>query len=68
MSAMMTPTAALLASLDTITYETTSMLRVAEDVQPQDRRELKRRIMVIRAQAQELFDWLAESRFEEPRN
>jgi hypothetical protein len=34
----------------------------------EDRRELKRRVFEIRGQTQELFEWLSESRLEEPRN
>jgi hypothetical protein len=33
-----------------------------------DRREAKRRVLEIRARAQELFDWLAEVGLEETRN
>jgi hypothetical protein len=66
----MSATADLLASLDVITHEATIMLRAAEsyEVSPADRRELKRRVLAIRGQAQEIFDWLSESRLEEPRN
>jgi hypothetical protein len=52
----MTPTAALLASLDTITAETTTMLSALDDAgMTTDRREAKRRVLEIRARAQELF-------------
>lgn len=65
----MTATAALLASLESITYETVQMLAVLDDEAPSsDRREAKRRVLEIRAKAQELFDWLSEARLEEPRN
>jgi len=62
-------TAALLASLDTITHETTSMLTVLDDAEmTTDRREAKRRVLELRGLAQELFDWLAVAGLEEPRN
>lgn len=65
----MSATVALLSSLEAITYETVQMLAVLEDEeQTSDRREAKRRVLEIRAKAQELLDWLAEVRLEEPRN
>lgn len=67
----MTVTAALLASLDAIAHETTNMLHVLDREslpEASDQREAKRRVLEIRAQTQELFDWLSEVRLEEPRN
>jgi len=65
----MTATAALLASLDTITAETTTMLTALDGAAASpDRREAKRRVLEIRGFAQELFDWLAVAGLEEPRN
>ena len=68
----MTRTAALLASLEAIAYETTVMLAALDAAEslpsPSDRREAKRRVLEIRGRAQELFDWLSEARLEEPRN
>jgi hypothetical protein len=65
----MTATASLLASLDVITSETTTMLAALDDASmTTDRREAKRRVMEIRARAQELFDWVAEVGLEEARN
>jgi hypothetical protein len=65
----MTATAILLASLDVITAETTTMLSALDDADlTPDRREAKRRVLEIRARAQELFDWLAEVGLEESRN
>jgi hypothetical protein len=67
----MTTSAALLASLETITHETVLMadaLDVAEGLPAGERREAKRRVMEIRARAQELFEWVSEARLEEPRN
>jgi len=49
----MTATAALLASLDTITVETTPMLTVLDNAAASpDRRETKRRVLEIRGLAQ----------------
>ena len=67
----MTASAALLASLDVISHETTIMevtLDDAEGLPPGERHEAKRRVMEIRARAQELFEWISEARLEEPRN
>lgn len=67
----MTPTAAMLASLDVISVETTRMLdtlEVSRGIIPtSDFGEAKRRVLEIRGKAQELFDWLSEVRFEEDR-
>jgi hypothetical protein len=44
--------------LETITAETTTMLSALDDAETTpDRREAKRRVLEMRAQAQELFDW-----------
>lgn len=51
----MSATAQLFAALDAIS-------------QPEDRRELKRRVLAIRAQSQELFEWLSDARLEDARN
>jgi hypothetical protein len=65
----MTATAALIVSLDVITAETTTMLTVLDDATASpDRREAKRRVLEIRASAQELFDWLSVIELEETRN
>ena len=68
----MSVSAALLASLEAISHETTRMLNVldanAEALPPDDVREAKRRIFLIRTEAQELFDWIGAARLEEPRN
>ena len=65
----MTPSAAILASLETVAHETTVMLSALDDLPAtSDRREAKRRVYEIRARAHELFEWLAEVRLEEPRN
>lgn len=68
--AVMTSTAALLASLDVIAHETTRMLRTldAAQIASDDRREARRRVLEIQARTQELFDWLSEARLEEPTN
>jgi hypothetical protein len=64
-----TPTAALLASLDVISHETTRMLAVLDDVSAtSDRREAKRRVLEIRANAHELIEWLSEVGIETARN
>ena len=66
---LMTATAALLASLDVITAETTTMLTALDRAAASpDRREAKRRVLEIRGLAQELFDWLGEAGLEVPRN
>ncbi len=53
----MTATAALLQSLDVITAETVTMLTVLDAAKlTPDRREAKRRVLEIKANAQELFD------------
>jgi hypothetical protein len=67
----MTASAALLASLETIAHETTLMadaLDTATGLPANERREAKRRVMEIRARAQELFEWISEARLEDPRN
>jgi hypothetical protein len=67
----MTASAALLSSLDVISHETTLMeiaLDDAEALPASERREAKRRVMEIRARAQELFEWISAARLEEPRN
>lgn len=68
----MTATAQLLTSLDSIVHETTLMLSALDGTERQlsapDRREAKRRVLEIRARAQELFEWLSEARLEDPRN
>jgi hypothetical protein len=68
----MTPTAALLASLEAIFHEMTSMLMVldeAESILPaSERREAKRRVLEMRGKTQELLEWLSEARLEEPTN
>ena len=67
----MTVSAALLASLDVISHETTIMEAVLDDatgLPASERREAKRRVLEIRGLAQELFTWLSEVRLEEPRN
>jgi hypothetical protein len=65
----MTATAALLASLDVITAETTTMLTALDDATASpDRREAKRRVLEIKALSQELFEWLSEVELEVPRN
>ena len=60
-----TITASLLSSLDVIAHETTSMLnaldRQRETIPEEDRREAKRRVLELRAKAQELFDWIGEA-------
>jgi hypothetical protein len=59
----MSATADLLASLDVISHETTLMLSAidqAHAARPDDRREVKRRALELRRQAQELFDFLSE--------
>lgn len=67
----MTATAKILASLETIYFETVQMLTAVDEAQqapPTDRREAKRRVLEIRSKAQELSDWLSEVWLEEPRN
>ncbi len=68
----MTATAALLASLEKITHETTTMLAAldhyASTLQQGDLRDAKGQVYEIRNRAQKLFDWLGEVRLEEPRN
>ena len=65
----MTATAAILASLEAITAETTTMLSALDDVSASpDCHEAKQRVLEIRGRAQELFDWLAEAGLEETRN
>jgi repressor of nif and glnA expression len=67
----MSATASLLASLDAIAHEMTSMLSVldtGDGFLAHDRREAKMRVLEIRARAQELFDWLAATRQEEQLN
>ena len=65
----MTASADLLACLDRITHETTTALDVLESLPPSsDRREAKRRVLVIRDEAQTLFEWISAARLEEPRN
>ncbi|HYI08519.1 MAG TPA: hypothetical protein VEK57_05585 [Thermoanaerobaculia bacterium] len=67
-----TATSELLASLDTITFEAMEMLAVLDDAEGlpsnSDRREAKRRILEIRARAQELFEWLTEAKLEDARH
>jgi hypothetical protein len=66
-----TATAALFASLDTITHETRRMLTAldtAQDAQPEHVRAARVRVEQMRAQAQELFDLLSEVWLEEPTN
>jgi hypothetical protein len=61
-------TAALLASLEAVSHETTRMLTTLDtaDVRhPDHHRETKRRVTELRTKVQELFDWLAEARLEE---
>ncbi|HEX6098087.1 MAG TPA: hypothetical protein VF432_17305 [Thermoanaerobaculia bacterium] len=64
----MTATAALLRSLDAIHAETVTMLDTLEQartlIPSDDYREAKRRTLELRAKSQELFEWIAESRFE----
>ena len=67
----MTTSAALLASLDLISHETTMMviaLDVAAGLPESERREARRRVLEIRARTQELLEWVSEARIEEPRN
>lgn len=66
----MTPTAALLASLEVITHETTRMLAVLGDrgLPPNDQREATRRAYELRTRAQEFCDWLTEVRPEDLKN
>jgi hypothetical protein len=40
----------------------------AEALPADDVREAKRRIFLIRTEAQELFEWISAARLEEPRN
>lgn len=66
-----TPAAQLLQSLDLITAEIVTMLDVldtAPRLSPDDRREAKRRVMEMRARAQEVFEWVRETRLGEPTN
>jgi NTP pyrophosphatase (non-canonical NTP hydrolase) len=60
-----TVTPPLLVSLDTITHEATSMLGVLDrerkNIPNDDRREATRRILKLRAEAQELCDWISEA-------
>ena len=55
----------LLLSLDLITHEATLMLgaldREQENIPDDDRREAKRRVVKLRAEAQELCDWISEA-------
>jgi hypothetical protein len=39
-----------------------------EEVRTEDRREAKRRVTLIRDEAQALLDWLSEARLEETRH
>ncbi len=65
----MTATASLLASLDVISAETTTMLSALDSLRTSsDRHEAKLRVTQIRGLAQELLDWLAEVGLEEARN
>lgn len=64
----MTTTAALLASLDAITFETRSMLTALDaalDARPENVREARRRVHEIQTNAQELLDLLSDVRLEE---
>ena len=65
----MTTTAALLASLDTITHETVQMLVALEnapDITPRDRSDARVWVLEIRDSAQEFIEWLGVTRLEEP--
>jgi hypothetical protein len=65
----MTETAVLLQSLDVISAETVTMLTTLDESEgTPDRREAKRRVLEIKAMAQELFDWLSAVGLEETRN
>lgn len=65
----MSATATLLKSLDVVVAETVTMLAVLDEAKlTPDRREAKRRVLEIRANAQELFDWLNAVGLEETRN
>jgi hypothetical protein len=65
----MSATTALIQSLDIITAETVTMLAALHEAQmTPDRREAKRRVLQIRTDAQELFDWLSAVGLEETRN
>ncbi|HXA16741.1 MAG TPA: helix-turn-helix transcriptional regulator [Thermoanaerobaculia bacterium] len=56
----MTPTEIMLASLESVTAETVTMLAVLDGVEStRERREARRRILDIRGHAQELLNWLA---------
>jgi hypothetical protein len=55
-------TASLLASLESISAETSRMLNYLDQaplLPPGDRHELKRRVFAIREETQELFEWLS---------
>lgn len=64
--------AELLAALDSVSHETTVAVNVLDQdegtLEASDRREAKRRILEIRARAQELFDWLSAIRVGEKSN
>jgi hypothetical protein len=65
----MTATATMLQSLDVISAETVTMLAELDTAKlTPDRREAKRRVLEIKANAQELFDWLTAVGLEETRN
>ncbi|MEA2345188.1 MAG: hypothetical protein QOF63_3357 [Thermoanaerobaculia bacterium] len=66
---LMTATATMLQSLDVISAETVTMLAELDTAKlTPDRREAKRRVLEIKANAQELFDWLTAVGLEETRN
>lgn len=68
---MPSTTATLLISLERIEHETREMLSALDDPASSNstnRREVKRRVLEIRAGARELTTWLGEARLEEPAN
>lgn len=65
---MPSTTATLLLALELIEHETREMLAALDDAasaNSPNRREVKRRVLEIRAGARELTRWLGEGRLEE---
>jgi hypothetical protein len=65
-----TATAQLLAALEAITHEAANALAVIDSLPAShpDRAEIKRRVIELQSEAQDLFDRIATLRIEEPRN
>ena len=66
---MPTTTASLIVSLEIIASEATKMLAALDELNPSSthRREAKRRVLLIRSNEQELFDWVTAVPLEQAR-